>query len=552
MERPPWRLKARVAALELFFAGAVLAPFAGALASNLVHASLWLDEITYHYLESDMALRAAELGRSGSAFAPRLGIFFFCDVQRLLHALVRPLGLTLSRDPELYLRLSSIASYVVAALALYAYLRRRLPRRTDAFLGAAAFSSTPIFLHYAFEARVYEMTTMLVVLLVIALDEASRNPSAARLALVAVLGLVTAHSHLWTLCLFGALMLVAAAQVLKERRLTSWARAAGAASLPALALIGAQVLYMRATDPGASLFPPFRRQEGLFTLFQLGFSNFLGVQQTQFILRTDMKLIVVAHVAVFALLALALLSARSRTRPEDGIRASDWTSVAVLSLFFCWVLAVGYGYYTHARYHVPLMGAFFFAVAFDPSRPKRIVYALIIACNLGLLPATLMAIRDKGNVKEVAELIRERRNRDVSVVCQHVVSGGFPLPLQAVGLDFYLNVLHPDEPPIRIFEKPGLVQTNGRRGVYDLFAGGFPVMGPYLRSMPELWRSKRELIGSHFFSLEQVWNIPEGNRQNQDFARVMLERGDLEVAGKYYVPGFPRTLLVEVRRRATP
>jgi hypothetical protein len=30
----------------------------------------------------------------------------------------------------------------------------------------------------------------------------------------------------------------------------------------------------------------------------------------------------------------------------------------------------------------------------------------------------------------------------------------------------------------------------------------------------------------------------------------MLERGDHEVVEKYYVPGFPRTLVVEVRKRA--
>jgi len=47
-----------------------------------------------------MALRAAELGRPGSPVAPHLGIFFFCDVQRLVHALVEPLGLTVFRDPS--------------------------------------------------------------------------------------------------------------------------------------------------------------------------------------------------------------------------------------------------------------------------------------------------------------------------------------------------------------------------------------------------------------------------------------------------------------------
>jgi hypothetical protein len=534
-------------ATELLCIAAVLAPLAFCLASDVIHASLWLDEVTYHYYEDDMTLRAAELGRPALSLVPYIGVFFHCDVQRLLHALVRPFGLTLSRDPELYLRFSSVVWYLIAVVAFYAYLRRRLTRRLDAFLGAMAFGSMPLLLHYAFEARVYGMTTMLVVLLLIAIDRAAEKPSPERLAVVAPLALVTAHSHLWTLPLFGALLVVVAMQVRRARRLTAWARAGAAASLPALALIGAETLYMTLTDPGGPLFPPFERQQGFVTLWQLFISNFAGVRQTQYVVTLPIKTLAIAMTAGFVLLGVALLSAREHREAPDGSRDSDWPSVAVLSLFFCWALAVLHGHFMHARYHLPLTGAFFFAVARTSSRPKRLALTLLVACNLALLSSTVEAIHLKGGMKQVSEMIRQHGSRDVSVVCQHVVSGLFTLPAQAMVLDFYLNFLHPGQPPIPIHEMPDLALVNGRRGVYDLFAGGAPVYERYLASRPDLWRRKLDELRPHLFVLQQIWNVEEGNRQNEDFARVVLGRGDREVVGKYFVPGFPKTFVVEVR-----
>src|ERR1017187_4999098 len=539
-------------ATELLCVAAVLAPLTVCLASDVIHTSLWLDEVTYHYYEDDMALRAAELGRSGRFLAPYVGVFFNCDVQHLLHRVFRAFGLTLQRDPEAYLRLPSVVWYVVAVLAFYTFLRLRLSHRLDALLGGLSFSSTPIFLHYAFEARVYSLTLMLVVLLLIAVEAAGKKPTRGSLLLVAAFGLVAAHSQLWTVCLFFALVLVAGLPSWRLGGLTSWGRAALAASLPALTLIGAETLYMRATDPGAPVFPPFFRQQGLLTLWQLLISNFAGVTQTQYVVLGTSRTMLLALGGVFAILALAYLSARDRREAPDGSRASDWIEVGLLSLFFCWLLAVGYGFFIHARYHVSLMGSVFLGVALFPSKRKRLVLALLVACNVGLLPETVQAIQFKASVKQMAELIRQKGGRSVSVICQHVVTGGYPLPAQSMVLDFYLNVLHPDETPIRIYEKPDLTLTTGRRGVYDFFNAGSPGLERYLKSMPEVWREKRDQIGDHLFILDQYWNIEKGNQQNLDFARVMLEQGDLEVAGKYLVPGFPKTFIVEVRRKAGP
>jgi hypothetical protein len=539
-------------AVEILCIGAMLAPLLICVACGLVHASLWLDEITYHYMEDDLALRAAELGRPGSAIAPRLGIFFYCDIQRVFHAIVRPLGLTLARDPELYLRLLSLIAYGIAVLALFFFARKRSGRAVDGALAAGAFGSTPILLQYAFEGRVYELTTMLLVFVGIAVYSAARRPSPGRLVLVAALSLVAAHTHLWTLCLFGPLFVLAALDIARARRVTPWAAAAAAGAIPALAVIGMQVLYMRATDPGAPLFPPFRPPTPLPTLIQLVFSNFFGVLQTQDIVGERFTTWIPAFVGGGALVCLLAVSAwPSRDRGEDG-DARRWSTTVAAAFASCWLLAVTYGFYMHARYHVPLLGALFVAAGLVPTRATRLLFGLVIAVNVALLPSTIRAIGLKGNVKQAAELVRASGTRDVSVVCQHVVTRWFPLPAQAIGLDFYLNVLHPDEPAIAILELPDLSPINGRRGVYDLFSGGSPVFDHYLASTPDVWRAKRDSLRPTLFFLRQLWNFEAGGRQNEDFSRVVLERGDRVVTRQLIVPGYPGSVLVEFHARATP
>ena len=547
MSREAVRHSLRERAFDLFGLLAVLLPLLFCLASDAVHTSLWLDEVTYHYYENDPALRSAELGRTGSTVAPYLGVFFHADVQRFLHAAVRPLGLTLQSDPELYLRFGSIVWFALAAAAVYVFLRRRLPGRLDALLGGLAFSSMPIFLHYAFEARVYAMTLMLVVLLLAAVDAASTRPTAGRLALAALIGLLTAHSHAWTLCVFAGLVLAAAVQGLLEKRLTSWGRAAATASLPAIALIGAETLYMKATDPGDPLFPPFAPQDLLVTLWHLLFSSFTGVRLTMFI-GDGLASTFLQLAGGAALLGLAALALRMGSDQQDGNRPRAWTGAAMAAFGVCLLLAVTHGFYMHARYSVPLVGAFVFAVARFPSRPGRLLLLLLVSCNLGLLPAALDGLGARGSMKQVAGLIEEHGGRDVGVVCQHVVGEGFALPVQAMVLDFYLNVLHPDEPPIPVYELPDLALVNGRRGVYDLFAGGPRAYDRYLRSLPDLWRERSWLLPRHLFVLQQAWNVEAGNRQSRDFARAMLEAGAWQVVAKRTVTSFPPTLLVEARR----
>jgi len=177
-------------------------------------------------------------------------------------------------------------------------------------------------------------------------------------------------------------------------------------------------------------------------------------------------------------------------------------------------------------------------VALVPTRVKRLLFGLIIAVNVALLPSTIRAIELKGSVRQVAQLILASGTRDVSVVCQHVVIGGFPVPAQAICLDFYLNVLHPRGPAIPIHELPDLSLINGRRGVYDLFNGGSPLVDHYLASTPDVRRAKRDSLRPTLFVLRQFWNVEAGARQNDEFAHVILERGDRVVTRQLFAPGF--------------
>ena len=104
------------APLRLGFAAvAVLAPLAAVLALGAGAASLCLDEITYFRLQSDFALRAAEIGRSGFSFAPFFSNFLYCDVQRVFQAVLSGAGiLRFESSPEWLLRALSVVSFAAS------------------------------------------------------------------------------------------------------------------------------------------------------------------------------------------------------------------------------------------------------------------------------------------------------------------------------------------------------------------------------------------------------------------------------------------------------
>lgn len=525
-------------------------PASVCIAGGSLQTSLWLDEILYFYLQSDFALRAAEIGRSGSWFAPYFSSFFFCDVQRLGEALLGAAGLTWSTSPEIVLRAVPLVSFVGACYVFYSSIRRRSGSRFDAVLGTLAFSSMPLILHYVFEARVYIFTVLLVVVLMELLERTDAEPSPAKVAGLVVLGLLTVHSHPWTVCLFLALAGDAAVRFVRERCFSPTVVGRVAAALPAIALTGTEWLLMKWTDPGRPQYLPFRPQPLFLTVREILLSNFAGPMITQYLVLSVRTGFLLCVAGAFLLIAVTLNAMR-----EGGGERRPAIGVAVSGLGVCVLLAVSVGYYQHARYHLPLIAALLFAVVVPRGPVHRALLAGLVVTNLALLPDAIEQISRKSDGKGLAtSLLRRFPDRSgFAVLVQHVPTGGYPFPSHSIVLDFYLNVLHPGAPEVRILELPHLERVNGRRGVYDFFACDPELFVKYFESRPDLWRRRLAEIPKDLVLIHPVWGTVESRAQLDAFARALLENGQRELGAVLPFNGFPHSVLIELtRKESTP
>lgn len=535
--RPGRRAAADVAAF-----GLVLVPALVCIGFGAFRAALWLDEILYFYLQDDLALRASEIGRSTSSFAPYFGNFFFCDVQRLFQGLLRPIGLTVQNQPEATLRLLPLAAFVGACAIFYRRFLRH-SGRLDAVLGALAFSSMPLVLHYAFEARVYVFTAFLVVLLLALLARAEEAPTPGRTVALAALGLLTAHTHLWTVCLFAALAVDGALRVARRRGPEPAAVARLAASVPALGLILAEYVFMKLTDPGRPQYPPFRPQPVGLTIEELFVSNFAGPLHLQYYVFHQPSGTILVWAGALLLVALAFLAWRHGDR---GRRRNILTAAAALAL--CAFLAVTFGFYQHARYHLPLLAALLFA--FGPPRGsiQRGLLAALVLVNLLLLPDNLEEMDRKSDGRRLASHVTQRfpdRSR-VAVVFQNVPTGGYPFPSHSIALDFYLNYLRPNESPVSLNELPELNRVNGRRGVYQFFAADPSLLARTLESRPELWRSRLPSMPANLILINPIWGVEGSQAQITGFLRVLQESPYRRRGSSFMMFGFPHLFMVEL------
>ncbi|HQQ76655.1 MAG TPA: hypothetical protein PLB01_04820 [Thermoanaerobaculia bacterium] len=536
-DRPPRRAAANVAAFGLALVPAVLCISFGAF-----RAPLWLDEILYFYLQDDFALRAAEIGRPASSLAPYFGNFFFCDLQRLFQGLLGPLGLSVQSHPEATLRLLPLAAFLGACAIFYrSFLRQS--GRLDAVLGTLAFSSMPLVLHYAFEARVYVFTAFLVVLLLSLLPRADEGVVPGRTVALAALGLVTAHSHLWTVCLFAALAADGALRLARSRGPTPQALARLAASLPALGLIVAEYAFMKFTDPGRPQYPPFRPQPLRLTLEELFVSNFSGPLHLQYYVFNQPSGKILVWAGAFLLVAIAILAWRHGDRER---RRDILTAAAALAL--CAFLAVTFGFFQHARYHLPLLAALLFA--FGPPRgsvPRGLLAGLVLV-NLLLLPDNLEEMDRKSDGRRLAAHVARRfpdRSR-VGVVFQNVPTGGYPFPSHSIAADFYMNFLHPNERPVSLYELPELNSVNGRRGVYPFFASDPSLLARTLKSRPEIWRSRLPLLPANLVLVNPIWGLEESQIQLADFLKIVRESPYRRSGSSFMMFGFPHLFMIEL------
>lgn len=529
---------------------AVLAPLALVAYLGAGSASLWLDEITYYRLQGDLAFRAAEIGRPGSTVAPYFSNFFFCDVQRAFQAPLVALGLIRPlEDPELLVRALPLASFAATALLIVLWRLRREGDLLTSLLGGLLFAAAPIFLFYAFEGRVYAFVSFLAVALLILLERVSRSGRAGSLALVAVLSVIVARLHLWTLCLFASLLVWGAIEALRRRRTTPALRAVLASSLPGLGAVGLEYAYMRATQPSDPLFRLFERQPLLRTLEQTVLSIFSGPGQVQ-------HAFVSLQSALFVMLCITLLGVLSvatiRASRSPGVfGAADAAAVSMGAIAVSVALAVGFGYFVHGRYQVPLFAALFYAVARGlTTRRERLLALLLVVAEFVLLPQTASAVRAKSNNGEIAGLVLEKSGRSsTAVIVQHGVISGYPAPHHTIGLDFYLNDLHPSRTPVPIYELPDLRPTNGDHGTYRYFNGGERLLARTLEIPVERFRAWAAEEGRpEVWVVRPLWPVEQSRQQVSAFLEGLVRHGGYTVAGRYVAPGYPQAEVIHLVR----
>lgn len=529
---------------------AVLAPLALVGYLGAGSASLWLDEITYYRLQGDLALRAAEIGRSGSAIAPYFANYFFCDVQRTFQAPLVALGLIRPlENPELLVRTLPLVSCAGTALLILLWRLRREGDLLTSLLGGMLFAATPLFLFYAFEGRVYAFVSFLVVVLLVLLERASRSADAGSLVLLGVLAVAVARLHLWTVCLFASLLAWGIVEALRKRRVTPAVRAVLAGSVPGLTAIVLEYAYMRATQPSDPLFRLFERQPLSRTLEQTLLSIFSGPGQVQHaFLSPQGILFVLLCIALLALLVVAIIRA---PRAGDGFGAPDAAAVAAGAIALSVALAVGFGYFVHGRYQVPLVAALFYAVARGlATRRERLLALLLVVAEFVLLPQTAAAVQAKSNDGEIARLIVGKSDRAAAaVIVQHGVPSGYPAPHHTIGLDFYLNDLHPSAPPVPIYELPDLRRTNGDHGTYRYFNGGAPLLARTLEIPLERFRAWAAAEGSpDLWIVRPLWPVEPSRQQASALLETLVGDGAYVVSGRYVAPGYPTSEVVRLRR----
>lgn len=530
-------------------AAALFAPLAAMLALGAGSAALWLDEITYFRLQRDFALRASEIGRSGWAFAPFFSNFFYCDVQRAFQALLGASGLVrFETSPEWLVRSLSIAAYA-ATVVLIALRSGRRGSPWGAVAGALLFAAAPVFLYYAFEARVYALVSFLAVLLLERIESAAARLTPASALTVALLGVLVARLHLWTLCLFAALLARAALEVLRRRHATPLVGALLAASVPAIATIVLEYAFMKATQPPEPLFALFARRPLGGTLAQTGLSIFEGPLQVQFVFQQALTRVFVAGCLV--LLGFLVVGALREPEPEGTFGARSATGVALGALTISVALAVGFGYFIQGRYQMPLFAALFWAIARGLSSRRSLLLALLlVAGEAVLLPSSAAAIRAKSNDAEIAEAVLKGGSRAAAaVIVQHGVISGYPAPHHTIGLDFYLNDVHPDGEPIPIFELPDLRPTQGDHGTYRYFNGGPALLARTLEIRRDLYDAWTERAGfRELWVIEPLWDVAPSRDQVRALLEALTARRRFVEVTRLFAPGYPRSLLIHLRR----
>jgi hypothetical protein len=507
-------------------------PLGACIGAGSIHASLWLDEIQYWFYERTPALRALETNRPGSRVARYFLNYFYCDIQAAAHAFMRPFGLTLQRDPELYLRLLSMISFAAAGLFIYSLLSRDETRSWWWSVAAAlAVSASPHLLYYAFEARVSAFATLGVILYLALLAATLTRPDRTSFLIGgALFGIFLGHLHTWVACLFAGLCLAALIRFAIAREWREL-RTVMAFAVPGAITAAAEAAYITFTyPPGGHGFPLYRPQP----FAALVTRTLSAVSSTGL---STPPIFSGAMTLVLLIVAIALLL--------FDLRRSPRIIFPIASLFALGItIAIGteVGYLIAPRYQAPLFGALFFSLSFASSQRARLTVALFAVIELALVPFAVRDVSLKGNGKWIAEMIESKSPRTkTAVIIQQSLRLGYPDPLHNFALALYLNELHPEATPLHLYELPALRDITTQEGVRDYFSGGDELRDWYATTPVEQWR--KQLAASPW---ERIWlvtpapRIPAEDRQSTAFRDTLIASGFVLKDARLFA-GYPKT-----------
>lgn len=440
------------------------------------------------------------------------------------------LGLTIQRDPELYLRLLSLLSMIAATIVVYVIAWRHSHDWWWSTAAACVVGYSPLLLFYAFEARVWTFATACTVIYLALLASALARPSRSLLIAGALLGIFIGHVYIFIAALFGGLAIAAAIRFVIARDRKELLTIAAFAIPGALTSV-AEGAFITYTYPAGYGFPLFvaRSIRQLLSVTLSVFSS-SGLSTPPMFLRGLSMLLLGATIAI----VLFVLRRSPLIVMPIG---------ALISLLTILVFGSTHGYVIVPRYEVPLIGALLCSFAFAFTKEARPWLTLLALAQLFAAPSALRDVFLKGNGKPIARMIKAAP--PAAVIVQHPLRLGYPDPLYSFAVSFYLHGRIP------VYELPMLRDVTAAEGVLFYFDGGQPLFDSY-KSMPIAeWETK--LRGSPW---DRIWVVipvprdPAEARQSAAF-RAALANSGFELARGQRVGGYPMAQVGLFVRRAT-
>jgi hypothetical protein len=373
---------------------------AGAVLRFVTRSPLWLDEA--------LSVNLAELPVADLASALRH------DGHPGLYYVVLGVWIDLFGNSDAAVRALSGVASLAAVPVLWAATRRRFGTRA-AFHVAALAATSPFFIRYGSESRMYAMVALTTAAGWWAIEAARERPTWPRLAVVAAVAAVAVNTHYWMIWLVGTVLVLA---------LLAWCRGPTATRQAALR-IGAAVGLGAATfvvwlpvfvEQAAHTGTPWADRARPAEIAVETVEGLGGGMRFEPVL-LGIALVVMAVLGTFAV-------ETTRDRVSLGTRvpsvAAGVVAVAALTLVSGGAVAIISGTGFEARYAavvIPLLVALAArGTSFLP--PRAGLAALVLLASMGLAVSVDDARRDRTQGEDVAAIIDEQaQSGDVVVFC---------------------------------------------------------------------------------------------------------------------------------------